>query len=223
MCIVLIHSFSFQVKGPTNVIFVEKPLNISTTLLNTSVCIVAKNHSNAKNASKGFLTQDPTVNTWITVSATASLTMSDSPRTSFLFRLSSPKSCSFDCPVYLHIYYIYLLRIVLEPRGFVKGELKFMKEVPKEMFTVIIVTFRTYILCWIILSKSVERCICERSMDVRRGARLPKFLKIVSLEYQPRDIGADRKKSMQVQNLGTIVPVVHCLVRLFEKQNITMK
>lgn len=93
-------------------------------------------------------------------------------RTSFLFRLSSPKSCSFDCPVYLHIYYIYLLRIVLEPRGFVKGELKFMKEVPKEMFTVIIVTFRTYILCWIILSKSVERCICERSMDVRRGARV---------------------------------------------------
>lgn len=223
MCIVVIRSFSFQVKGPTNVMFVEKPLNISTTLLNTSVCIVAKNHSNAKNASKGFLTQDPTVNTWITVSATANLTMSDSPRTSFLFRLSSPKSCSFDCPVYLHIYYIYLLRIVLEPRGFVKGELKFMKEVPKEMFTVIIVTFRTYILCWIIISKSVERCICERSMDVRRGARLPKFLKIVSLEYQPRDIGADRKKSRQGQNLGTIMPVVYCLVRLFEKQNITVK
>lgn len=86
--------------------------------------------------------------------------------------LSSPKSCSFDCPVYLHIYYIYLLRIVLEPRGFVKGELKFMKEVPKEVFTVIIVNIRTYILCWIIPSKGAERCItCERSMDVRRSSR----------------------------------------------------
>lgn len=52
---------------------------------------------------------------------------------------------------------------------------------------------------------------------------LPKSLKIVKKLKIPRDKGIDRKKSRQCQHLGTIVPMVHCLVQIFENQNINMK